>query len=403
MALSILLTAWRLPAWRGLSLRGGCLVLALGSHISKPWSLIQMKISGKVTPEELIGFMIRAEVTCETTWKEPRLHVKPDVKFLNIKSALFFVLLLHNILIKSLIHLYIQLSSDRLLVQSFSDHLPFTLSFNNMVVPNYCRQMSLLLAKERIKNPPIVQTDKGFASKPFEHHVGSWALTMLNSVFHGDNWIITPEKADDYSKKRPDLVVEKVSSDTESKHHLFMELKATNGDRMEDALSQIVSEIEQTMEHTIETYDVVQRGTKIAFFEYHNDVSNLDEEEIPHFKGCISLTQSYIIEDTIQEVLEHKPIGLLPLYHDYKHLRKDTETRKEALEYTPLCVLDLDNHEKEINFLFHYMANHEPRSSVWVMGLSGGIGLSGGLRFVMRFVFSLRFVSDRFYVLRYLS
>jgi hypothetical protein len=36
-------------------------------------------------------------------------------------------------------------------------------------------------------------------------------------------------------------------------------------------------------------------------------------------------------------------------------------------------VFDLNKHEQEINFLFHHMANQNPRSSVWVQVLSGGV------------------------------
>lgn len=61
---------------------------------------------------------------------------------------------------------------------------------------------------------------------------------------------------------------------TEPVPYLVMELKSRTGDRFEDALYQVVEEIAETMESSIEAYVVVQRGTKIAFFEYHNDISN---------------------------------------------------------------------------------------------------------------------------------
>jgi hypothetical protein len=235
-----------------------------------------------------------------------------------------------------------------------------------MAVPNYCDQSSLLFAKKRINNPPTVQNKNGLlVSTPYEHHVGSWAFTMVSSVFRGPKWIITAEKIDTNSKKRPDIVVEKLNStDTESEHYLFMELKAKDGDRFEDALAQVVFEIAETMEDTIEAYVVVQRGTKIAFFEYHNDVDNLDEEGIYHFKGCVSLTQSYDIRGVNTPVLKDIPNDLDYLYHDNSRLKNQTEIRAEAASYNTPCVFDLDKHGQEINFLFHHMANHKPRSSV---------------------------------------
>jgi hypothetical protein len=188
---------------------------------------------------------------------------------------------------------------------------------------------------------------------------------MVNSVFHGPLWIITAEKIDQSSRKRPDIVVEKSDpTGAESEHYLFVELKASNGDRFEDALTQVVDEIAETMEYTIEAYVVVQRGTKIAFFEYHNDVNNLDEEDIPHFRGCISLTQTYSIGGVNTVVLNNPPNDLDRLYHNYNLLRKETDTRTAAGRYDIPCVFDLNKHEQEINFLFHHMANQNPRSSV---------------------------------------
>jgi hypothetical protein len=225
-----------------------------------------------------------------------------------------------------------------------------------MNIPNYCSSAALQAAKHRIINPP--------GGNKYEHYVGSWACTMIKEVFNEDYWIITPERRDDYSNKRPDLIVEKIING-EPKIHLLMELKSdTTNIRFEDALDQVVNHIAVTMEEQVEAFVVVQRGTKIGFFEYHNDQSNLDEEDIPHFRGCISLTQNYEIEGVEARVLQNKPDNLLPLYYQYERLRKETELRKEAREYKEKCVFDLREHEEEINYLFHHMATEDVRSSV---------------------------------------
>jgi hypothetical protein len=235
-----------------------------------------------------------------------------------------------------------------------------------MALKNYCAQPSLRFARKRINNPPLVYNNQGiFVPTPYEHHVGSWAFTMVNSVFHGPLWIITAEKIDQNSRKRPDIVVEKTDDTGEkSKHYLFVELKARDGDRFEDALAQVVTEIAGTMEDTVEAYVVVQRGTKIAFFEYHNDVGNLDEEDISHFRGCVSLTQAYSIKGVSTVVLSNLPDDLDRLYHNYGYLKKQTEIRTEAALYDVPCVFDINKHEQEINFLFQHMADQNPRSSV---------------------------------------
>lgn len=236
-----------------------------------------------------------------------------------------------------------------------------------MSIPNYCAQPSLRFARERIVNPPLVQDKKGQSvNKAYEHHGGSWAFTMIHSVFQGPKWIITPEKTDKTSNKRPDLVVERLNdANTEAEHYLFMELKSSTGsDRFEEAVAQIVNQITETMEDGIEAYVVVQRGTKIGFFEYHNDISNLDEDGIPHFMGCVSLTQSYEIGGVLATVLPNPPPDLDLLYHNYTRLRKKTETRDEAAVYRTKCVFDICKHEKDIEFLFDHMVNQKPRSSV---------------------------------------
>jgi hypothetical protein len=125
---------------------------------------------------------------------------------------------------------------------------------------------SLQFAKERIKNPPEVLMKNHLVPTPYEHHVGSWAFTMVSSVFNGAQWILTGEKIDANSKKRPDIVIEKMNSqNTDAYPYFLMELKSSDGDRLEDALAQTVQDIEETMENTIEAYIVVQRGTKIGF------------------------------------------------------------------------------------------------------------------------------------------
>jgi hypothetical protein len=125
---------------------------------------------------------------------------------------------------------------------------------------------------------------------------------MVSSVFRGSEWIITPEKTDRNSGKRPDIVVEKLNREgNEPRLTLLMELKSSKGDRPK----------------------VYQAP-----------------------------------------VLQNLPNDLDLLYHDYTHLRKDTDVRVEAYSYKIPCVFDLDKHEIEIDYLFYHMANHEPRSSL---------------------------------------
>ena len=72
-----------------------------------------------------------------------------------------------------------------------------------------------------------------------------------------------------------------------------MELKSGSGDRFEDALNQLVTGVEDTLGLEVDVY-MVQRGQKIGFFEYHNDININIGSDIEHFKRCMSITQSYL-------------------------------------------------------------------------------------------------------------
>ena len=186
---------------------------------------------------------------------------------------------------------------------------------------------------------------------------------------------MTPEQKDSHTGKKPDLVVEKATEkaggSVDLEIHLGMELKK-GGERMEDALEQLSEAIIETVdekgnadESAFEVYAVVQCGLKIAFFEYHSDQGNLDEQRIPHFRGCVSLTQDYKIKGQDAYGIEDKfrPNDLERLFFNADKLRKETPTRKDAKDYSTPCVFDLIKHEKEVHAVFQYMESHVPRSS----------------------------------------
>lgn len=246
------------------------------------------------------------------------------------------------------------------------------------LVPDYCSIPSLQYAKNLIINPPPKYPDGRPLIKHYEHHVGSWAATMLKKAFSDDKWIITPEKLDEFTETKPDLVVENVEILADhkldektwkvAKYHLIVELKSSDGDRFEKALDQAIKDKVESLEDIIEVFIIVMRGTKIGFFEYHNDRSMLEDNGVANFRGCVSLTQDYYIGDAMSIILHEKPDDLKLLFHDTKNLRGlsnryDQEIRDDAAKYKVPCVFDLLLHEKEINILIHHMVNNDPRSS----------------------------------------
>ena len=168
-------------------------------------------------------------------------------------------------------------------------------------------------------------------------------------------------------KKKPDLTIEKVTKDG-LEPHLFYELKKEGGARIEDALTQTTNSITETMDQQgssralkYDAFVVIQRGMEIAFFEYHNDASNLNEEGVDNVDGCVSLTQTHKVGGVKKEIIP-APEGAKLLFREASGVKLSPE-RKRAKAYTTPCVLDLRQHEKEIDFLFHYMATNDPRTS----------------------------------------
>jgi hypothetical protein len=239
------------------------------------------------------------------------------------------------------------------------------------IMNTYTPSLALRNAIKRINNPPIVikGNNNEVVYTKFEHHTATWACTKLKEIFRNDKWAITPEQRDPLSGKKPDLVVEEAIQGSTFKLHLAMELKK-EGERIEDALAQLCDATLESIDMKgninngeFEIYAVVQAGLDIGFFEYHSDKSNLDEEGIPNFRGCVSLTQDYAIKGTMTTVLHNKPNDLKNLFHDFQNLKIDTDTRKFAKDYDIPCIFNIEKHQREVHFLFQYMENKPARSS----------------------------------------
>lgn len=233
----------------------------------------------------------------------------------------------------------------------------------NQPTPNYLSSLVLQSAKKTIKN--------GVSGRFLEHHVGTWMGTLLKNVFTGDPWALTPEKTDLYTEKKPDFVISKLRGD-DLVIHLICEIKSATGDRMEKALDQAVKDIAMTMDiqgntdgEPYEIFIIVQRGLDIGFFEYHNDVSNLEEDDIDNLRGCVSLTQD---QDNGLAVISRNIPGLKELMYNDENLKgvKDQnieQMRKEAKKYSIPCIFDLNQHEDEINIMIHHILTNLPRST----------------------------------------
>lgn len=134
------------------------------------------------------------------------------------------------------------------------------------------------------------------------------------------------------------------------------------GERLLDALHQTVSGRTRRKEKTrqLDAYIIVQRGTKIAFFEFHSN-SNDVEETTHSIQGCTSLTQPLTLDGKEHVIMPNLPNNLELLTFDKTELFFPRDFQLEADRYTIPCVFDLEKHEKEIYFLFDYMSKHKPR------------------------------------------
>lgn len=237
-------------------------------------------------------------------------------------------------------------------------------------IPSYQQNLALELAMNRIES----------SERSFEHHTGSWATTKISNHFNGD-WVLTPEMILEGNKK-PDMVVEKLKNGPSPQLalHAAFEFKRPKGTRFEDALHQLAMAIPLAVDSLgygdlskddFEIFAVVVIGTDIGFFEYHNDITNLDEEGIPHFCGCVSFTTSYPIKGETTEIFEKDqlPIDLKRLFYNEDKLRSSNnpdkeQVRTDAKAYIEPCVFSLKIHQKEIEFMFKHMVEKAARSSV---------------------------------------
>jgi hypothetical protein len=192
---------------------------------------------------------------------------------------------------------------------------------------------------------------------------------------------LLPLRLHSVAKKKPDIIVEKAIRDQNSTGldiHAVFELKKEKGDRFEKPLAQLTDAITFAVDELgnegiekIEVFAVVIAGTDIGFFEYHNDRDNLCEEDIPNFRGCVSLTQSYQLDGQTSQILPNNliPRNLRPIFFDAESLRnlQDEEQEnigKEAKIYITPSVFSILEHQAEIEAIFKYTADYTVRSSV---------------------------------------
>lgn len=127
-----------------------------------------------------------------------------------------------------------------------------------------------------------------------EHTTSRATNAMINHYFNQmDNWFVTPEQIQYISNKRPDYTIEHFTYIFPYfRPHAFVEVKSL----VNSNIGNILDQLYDTVIYTVDLYGgsfscfmIAMKGTKIAFYTYHNFSSLLDEYGIPHYKGFIPL------------------------------------------------------------------------------------------------------------------
>lgn len=221
---------------------------------------------------------------------------------------------------------------------------------------------AILKAEKKGKDPDdlLFNKDGSIKMKNMEHHVGGWMNKKLNIVYSGegteDTWLVTPEKIDPQEKKKPDFIVETALEEDgkwEFLYHIGVEVKALNsGFSIKRTIDQLLDTVFDPFFSQMESFIIVQVGFKIAFFEYYNYRTDLDEQGSESFKGCVSLTDHLEYASMVYPA---------PLHHTECGEGLEKIGGRPASDYRVPSVFDIRIHKKEIDFLFHYMKKNYPR------------------------------------------
>lgn len=239
---------------------------------------------------------------------------------------------------------------------------------------------TLKLARERIEQPSLSRTNQPI---PYEHHVGTWAMTMVIRHFQ-DLYLVTPEKHDSNTNKKPDITIEIYDPEEPdySRVHAVYELKKKEGDVFEKILDQLKTAIYESadIDQNFEIFALAQRGMEIGFFEYFSygnllDGDDIDDDDvIENFRCFVPITlknNRLVCQSPEDEESREKVDNLLENMSTekkgkMKHLvdrtvRGGNIFTKEAQKVKTQCVFNLNRHEEEIDFLFNHLATTLPR------------------------------------------
>lgn len=155
--------------------------------------------------------------------------------------------------------------------------------------------------------------------------------------------------------RRPDRVVEKYMEDSGTfVPKIYVELKSQKGDSLEKALKQSTSSLPQLVDNVEEDFAmflIILKGHYIAFFEYHNDRSNLVEDGVPSYSGAVPFNHAPgYCRVNIPQRPRYRGVSYLDLGFD----EGDANVRMEGI------FLDLLREDVTVQRVLNWMKDHRP-------------------------------------------
>lgn len=214
--------------------------------------------------------------------------------------------------------------------------------------------------KQTYMHTPIIQQavyKMQQSSDNKEDEVGRVILTILRKYFTiEDNWAITPEFRVP-EKKRPDFCLEKFTPDENIKFRpkIFVEIKSIIGDSIQKATDQVTETLPVILDKFGGDFDcflIVVRGSRLAFYEYHNDRDNLTEDGLKHYHGAIPFNHPQV---------EPLPAGR-PSYQGFDDFPyRDEYTDDVAKQQFGMgYILGLTEHDNIIQEVLRWMSANSP-------------------------------------------
>jgi hypothetical protein len=210
-----------------------------------------------------------------------------------------------------------------------------------------------------------------------QEHVSSRAASELaRHYFSNEKYTMVPEQIQKGTKKRPDFIIEKFIENNPVElsfiPHTFIEVKSLVGRNIIYIVNQLHDTVVESMDEwgnitgNYSAFMIGLKGTKIAFYTYHNLSSLLDDYDIINYKGFIPLNL-IIPKNLFLSLNKNSPLKEA-LYDRYlRGINFDTNHQSlhdkgvEGIKDIPFPhVFDVqnDNHREDIHNMFIYIANN---------------------------------------------